>query len=206
MHSLLSRPPSPSLTKRLCSVRPFRGTSGLTKDTGGGPKEPRSETIVAHRVPPQEIPRPLPSRKLGLRSVRWPGQEGPTTNPVRTGSRHSTAVSAMITKAAVEEALDPPGFYSRTFTVPKHTAGWRPTIDLSPLNQFVEKTKFKMETPNTDQASRKFLHFVWESRTYQFRALCFGLSTAPQVFTRVRVPVPLLCRQRGIRLIRFLDD
>ena len=33
--------------------------------------------------------------------------------------------------------------------------------------------------------SRKFLRFVAFDRTYQFRALCFGLSTAPQVFTRI---------------------
>lgn len=34
-------------------------------------------------------------------------------------------------------------------------------------------------------ASKPYLRFVWEQRTYQFKALCFGLSTAPYVFTRV---------------------
>ena len=34
------------------------------------------------------------------------------------------------------------------------------------------------------QESRRFLRFVAHGRTYQFKALCFGLSTAPQVFTR----------------------
>ena len=53
------------------------------------------------------------------------------------------AVSAMISKATVEETLDSPGFYNRMFIVPKSTGGWRPFIDLSPLNQFVPKTKSK---------------------------------------------------------------
>ena len=34
-------------------------------------------------------------------------------------------------------------------------------------------------------SSRKLLHFVSNGTVYQFKALCFGLSTAPQVFTRV---------------------
>ena len=54
--------------------------------------------------------------------------------------------------------------------------------------------------------SRKYLRFQWEQRVYQFRALCFGLSTAPQVFTRVMGVVATLCHQRGIRLHRYIDD
>ena len=34
-------------------------------------------------------------------------------------------------------------------------------------------------------SSRKLLRFMSEGTVYQFKALCFGLSTAPQVFTRV---------------------
>ena len=37
--------------------------------------------------------------------------------------------------------------------------------------------------------SHKFLRFVAFGRMYRFRALCFGLSTTPQVFTRVMAPV-----------------
>ena len=35
------------------------------------------------------------------------------------------------------------------------------------------------------RSSRKLLRFTSEGTVYQFRALCFGQSTAPQVFTRV---------------------
>ena len=38
-------------------------------------------------------------------------------------------------------------------------------------------------------SSGKFLRFVAFGEVCQFKVLCFGLSTAPQVFTRVMVPV-----------------
>ena len=41
---------------------------------------------------------------------------------------------------------------------------------------------------------------------YQFKALCFGLSTAPQVFTRVFAAVSAWAHSRAIRLLRYLDD
>ena len=46
--------------------------------------------------------------------------------------------------------------------------------------------------------SRKLLKFVTFSRVYQFRALCFSLSPAPQVFTRVMAPVSLILHGFGI--------
>ena len=41
---------------------------------------------------------------------------------------------------------------------------------------------------------------------YQFRALCFGLSSAPQVFTRVMAPVSSIMHRHGFRLLCYLDD
>ena len=54
--------------------------------------------------------------------------------------------------------------------------------------------------------SRRFLCFVAHGRTYQFKALCFGLSTAPQVFTRVMAPVSAILHSLGICMRRYLDD
>ena len=123
------------------------------------------------------------------------------------------------------------GFYSWLFLVEKATDGWRPVIDLSHLNDFVQLTPFKMETVasvllsvregdflaslNLKDAyfqipihgsSRKLLRFMSEGTVYQFKALCFGLSTAPQVFTRVFTAVSAWAHSRGIRLLRYLDD
>jgi ribonuclease HI len=138
----------------------------------------------------------------------------------------------MLVKSATEIVQDDsPGFYSRMFVVPKHGGKWRPIIDLSPLNVFIPKFPFKMETPATirlalrpndwltsidlkdayfhipiHQSSRPYLRFVWLDRIYQFKALCFGLSTAPYVFTRVFRIVSTLAHQEGFRLYRYLDD
>ena len=53
----------------------------------------------------------------------------------------------MVMKGALEIVPDPdPGFYSCLFLVEKVSGGWRPVIDLSPLNEFIRQTPFKIET------------------------------------------------------------
>ena len=176
-----------------------------------------------YRVPFRDSPPPL---------VRTP-VSFPT---YRAGSPRAQAlwqeVEAMFAKGALEIARDPgPGFYSRLFLVEKATGGWRPVIDLSHLNDFVQLTSFKMETVASvllsvregdflasldlkdayfqipiHGSSRKLLRFMSEGTVYQFKALCFGLSTAPQVFTRVFAAVSAWAHSRGIRLLRYLDD
>ena len=54
--------------------------------------------------------------------------------------------------------------------------------------------------------SRRFLRFIFRDTVYQFLALYFGLSTAPQVFTRVMAPVSAILHSLGIRMRRYLDD
>ena len=104
-------------------------------------------------------------------------------------------------------------------------------ISLSHLNEFVHLTRFKMETVASvllsvregdflasldlkdayfqiliHRSSRKLLMFTSEGTVYQFQALCFGLSTAPQVFTRVFAAVSAWAHSHGIRLLCYLDD
>ena len=138
----------------------------------------------------------------------------------------------LVAKGAVELApLPSPGFYSRLFVVWKTSGSWRPVIDLSHLNRFVDVSPFQMETIQSvllsvrqgdwmasidlkeaylqvpvHPASRHFLRFVFRDRVYQFKALCFGLSTAPQVFTRVMAPVSAILHSMVIRMRRYLDD
>ena len=139
---------------------------------------------------------------------------------------------ALVAKGAVELApLPSPGFYSRLFVVWKTSGSWRPVIDLSHLNRFVDVSHFQMETIQSvllsvrqgdwmasidlkeaylqvpvHPASRHLLRFVFRDNVYQFKALCFGLSTALQVFTRVMAPVSAILHSMGIRMRRYLDD
>ena len=102
----------------------------------------------------------------------------------------------MVAKGVLEVVPDPnPSFYSCLFLVEKALGGWRPVIDLSPLNEFVQQTPFRMETPNSvlltvrkndflasidlrdayfqipvHPSSRKLLRFVSNDTVYQFKA------------------------------------
>ena len=141
-------------------------------------------------------------------------------------------VAALLEKEAIEEVVDPsPGFYNRLFVVPKASGGWRPVLDVSRLNKFVLLTSFSMESPRTvmdavcrgdwmfsvdmqdayfhvpiHPDSRKYLRFVFRGKVFQFRALPFGLSTAPQVFTRVLCPFARWLHLLGVRILLYLDD
>ena len=141
-------------------------------------------------------------------------------------------VQSLLAKGAIEPApLPSPGFYSRLFIVMKASGAWRPVIDLCLLNLGVQQTSFKLETLQSvllsmrpgdcmvsldlkdaylqvplHPESRKFLRFMVGERVYQFKVLCFGLSTAPQVFTRVMAPVSAILHRTGVRLRRYLDD
>ena len=176
-----------------------------------------------YRVPFKDSPPPLARTPVSFPTYR---AGSPRAQVLRQ------EVEAMLAKGALEIARDPgPGFYSRLFLVEKATGSWRPVIDLSHLNDFVQLTPFKMETVASvllsvregdflasldlkdayfqipiHGSSRKLLRFMSEGTVYQFKALCFGLSTAPQVFTRVFAAVSAWAHARGIRLLRYLDD
>ena len=55
------------------------------------------------------------------------------------------------------------------------------------------------------QSLRKLLRFLLEGTVYQFKALCFGLLTAPQVFTKVFAAVSAWTHSHGIHL-QYLED
>ena len=145
----------------------------------------------------------------------------------------SRAILLLLEKGAVERVLNPqsPGFYSRLFLVPKKDGSLRPVIDLSHLNRFLTKEKFKMETVRSVIAAvrpadfavsidlsdayfhvgirhsfRKYLRFTDGISVFQFKALPFGLSSAPRVFTRIMLAVASCLRSQGIRLLQYLDD
>ena len=72
----------------------------------------------------------------------------PSHNPLSTkGVALEEVTLDLISKGAVElTPLPSPGFYSRLFVVWKTSGSWRPVIDLSTLNRFVDVSHFQMET------------------------------------------------------------
>ena len=177
----------------------------------------REGYAIPFRMPPPLSPTPIILDSYSPQSVK--------------GRALDEEIQALRRKGAVEPAPPTPDFFSRMFVVTKATGGWRPIIDLSTLNLDVDRTPFRMETSQTvlravrrndwmvsidlkdaylqipiHPASRRFLRFTAGGKTWQFLVLCFVLSTAPQVFTRVMAPVSGFLHQLGIRMLQYLDD
>ena len=176
---------------------------------------------VGYRIPFDRRP-PLSERPLSL----------PAYSPQSIrGVALTQELQTLLRKGAVEPAPQSPGFYSRLFLVQKASGSWRPIIDLSTLNDFITSSHFHMETPQSvlrsirpgdrrisldlqdaylqvpvHHDSRRYLCFVVAGKSYQFRVLCFGLTTAPQVFTRIMAPVSAILHKYGVRMLRYLDD
>ena len=131
------------------------------------------------------------------------------------------ALHALIHKKAVERVRvrTSLAFFNRLFIVPKPNQKWWTILDL----KFFSIKTFKMETPETIRLSLQQgewvrsldfsdayfhipVHSRFQKQTYQFRALPFGLSTAPMEFTCVVKEVKLMAQARGIRIHQYLDD
>ena len=108
---------------------------------------------------------------------------------------------------------------------------WRPILDLSSLNKSLKSEKFKMETSQSIRTSLQMgewvtskdfrdssfhipinpqswvrLHFYLQGQSYQFKALPFGLSTAPMKFTMAVEEDKLIAQNKGIRIHQYLDN
>ena len=143
----------------------------------------------------------------------------------------NAAVVDLRAKGAIEPAPSSPGYYSCLFVTPKVTGGWRPVIDLSRLNHSVLISHFHMETGQSvlqslrpgdwivsldlqdaylqipvHPSSCRYLRFCVGDLVFQFRALCLGLSTAPQTFTRAMAPISSIMHRYSFRILRYLDD
>ncbi|MCG8045731.1 MAG: hypothetical protein JAY66_08610 [Candidatus Thiodiazotropha taylori] len=123
------------------------------------------------------------------------------------------------------------GFYSTFFLVPKKSGELRPVINLRPLNRYLRKQHFKMDSLSRvinlvqkgDWAisldlkdaymhipifgpHKRFLRFCIKGKCYQFTCLCFGPTVAPRVFTKVIAVVAGHLRMQNVRLAVYLDD
>jgi len=141
-------------------------------------------------------------------------------------------IQAMLVKGAILRVLPcQDQFLSNIFLVPKKSGGMRPIINLKKLNEFIHAPHFKMEhllsflpcirqgmymtsldlsdayfTLPVDKDFRKYLRFQWKGVLYEFQCLCFGLSSAPYIFTKVMKPVFTSLRKDGILSSYYIDD
>ena len=171
--------------------------------------------LFSRRPPLSDQPLPMPSY---------------TPSSIR-GKALEQEFQDLLHKQAIEQAPQTSGFYSRLFVVQKDSGAWRPIIDLSTLNTYIASQRFHMETPQSvlcsirqgdwmisldlqdaylqvpiNPESRRYLRFTMGGVPYQFRVLCFGLTTAPQVFTRLMAPISTILHRYGIRMLRYLDN
>ena len=136
-------------------------------------------------------------------------------------------VVALWRKRAIERVpvneLDKPAVYSRLIVVPKAGGKLRPCLNLRRLNQFVPNETFKMEGMNTVQQlirpncwmasldirvaylhvaihriSVDLLRFVCDGQHWRCRAMIFGASVAPRIFTRLMKALIAPLRDEGI--------
>lgn len=122
-------------------------------------------------------------------------------------------------------------FVSSIFLAPKPNGAKRFILNLKALNKFVSTTHFKMEDHRTAarlvpklgfmanidlkeayllvpiaKKHRKYLRFVFDETCYEFKALPYGLSVAPRVFTKLMKEVVNHLRIKGFSSVIYLDD
>ena len=102
----------------------------------------------------------------------------------------------------VEQQFQTEGFISSLFVVPKKGGGNRPVVNLKPLNQFLIYKHFKKEGIHM---LRDLLNLAGQNRSLERQHARICLPHL-RVFTKLRKPIVALFKQRGIRLIIYLDD
>ena len=127
------------------------------------------------------------------------------------------------------------GVYSHVFVVKKPSGKYRLILNLRPLNKWVRYKRFRMESifsvtslifPKCYMATvdlrdaylhipirqecQKFLRLAVRlgsaTKHLQFRALPFGLSSSPRIFTKVLAEALAPLRLQGVTIVPYLDD
>ena len=144
----------------------------------------------------------------------------------------SDLMDKFVKKGVITETVHEPGeIMSHIFIRPKPDGSFRLILNLSRLNEHVQKTSFKMETLKfalqlirkdcffskidlkdafysvpVNHSFRKYLKFEWQGKLYCFTCLPNGLSTASRIFTKVLKPVFSTLRKIGHTNVAYIDD
>ena len=169
--------------------------------------------------------------KKGL-SWSWEGTPPPLKLINQESSPAINRILATLRRKRVIERAKIVLFQSRIFTVPKReSTEERLILDLSILNTFIKRPRFKMLTLReiklllprgfwttsldvkdgywhimVSRPKRAFLSFRWRNQDWQFRAMPFGLNVGPRIFTKVIAHVVKRMAEMGIWCLPYLDD
>ena len=152
-----------------------------------------------------------------------------------SGKEHNV-INELLKKLTIKGVIEkvspePDQILSNIFIRPKSDGSYRLILNLSHLNDHIDKKHFKMETLRSalqlvkkncffakldfkdayysisiKESDRKFLRFIWNGNTYQFTCLPNGLSSAPRIFTKVMKPVFSTLRHEGHTNCAYIDD
>ena len=141
-------------------------------------------------------------------------------------------IDELVQKSVVTKVdYDPEMFVSNVFGRLKPNGDTRMIIDLTKVNDYVQKFHFKMDhlevaldlmeqgvfMSSIDlkdayysvpiwESHRKYLTFQWENEYFRFNVLPFGLSSAPRVFTKLLKPIFSKMRENGFCVLGYIDD
>ncbi|GAQ93302.1 reverse transcriptase [Klebsormidium nitens] len=143
----------------------------------------------------------------------------------------SDAIKTLRATGTILPVSDPPFLVSPLGVVPKAENKLRLILDLRFLNQFLQVPKFRYESlkmiPELCQPHDflftidlkagyhhidifephwKYLGFQWQGQYFVFTQLPFGLAPACYVFTMVMRQLTMSWRERGYRLVHYIDD
>ena len=168
---------------------------------------------------------------LPLKSEPTPYVRGNHQSACKNSLFIQESLSELRTTGCAVEVSARPIICSPLSVVENSTGKQRLVINFRHLNQFLWKQRFKYEDlrvamlllekgdymfsfdlksgyHHVDIAKEhwKYLGFSWESRFYVFTVLPFGLSSACYIFTKLVRPLVRYWRERGLRVIVYLDD
>ena len=105
-------------------------------------------------------------------------------------------------KVPLSEARKRPGFYSRLFCVPKPDGSWRPIINMKPMNKYVVKKGFRMETI---KHVRQVLRPQMWAATVDLKDAYYHIGELKYTFCILTSPCAGI-HQKSRRYFRFIVD
>ncbi len=142
------------------------------------------------------------------------------------------AVQDFLEKDAIEETTESEKtFISEIFVIKQKNEKKRAVLDARALNRHLRYAHFKMDNIRVvreairkkdwlikidikdaylhipvHRKDRNWLTFRWRNKLFRFKAMPFGISSAPRIFTKLIRAALAPLRERGIRILAYLDD